>query len=185
MIICSWNIRGLNCPLKQRDITRFISQNQIVVMGFLETKVRMPNQDKILTKFMPHWKFVTNCEPLSVDRIWVGWNPDKVSLNVNLCNQQIIHTSISSIDHSISFEASFIYGSNYIHERRVLWSDLRMIAAASYSTPWLCLGDFNVVLQPHETFGGNQGRDRGADEFTDAIYSTCLVDLRFIGLFFT
>ena len=154
-------------------------------MGLIETKVRMPNQDKILNKFMPHWKFVTNYEPQSVDRIWVGWNPEKVSLSTNLSKQQIIHAFISSIDHSISFEASFIYGSNCIYERRILWSYMRMIAAASYSNPWICVGDFNAVLQPQEIFGGIRGRDRGADEFTNAIYSTFLVDLRFIGIYFT
>ena len=185
MIICSWNVRGLNCPLKQREITKFISSNHIDVMGIIETKVRMPNQDKIQNKFMPQWKFITNSEPHSVDRIWVGWNPDKVPLTVSLSNQQIIHAFISSTDHSVSFEASFIYGLNTVHDRRLLWRDMRLIGASSNGNPWICLGDFNVVLQQQDIFGGNQGRDRGIEEFTDIIYSTCLVDLRFIGLYFT
>ena len=157
MIISSWNIRGLNCSLKQKEISRFISHNQIDVIGIIETKVRMPNQVKILNNFMPQWKFVTNSEPHAVDRIWVGWNPNKVSLNVRICNSQIIHTIISSIDQSVSFEASFIYGSNLILDRRVLWREMRLIAASSYNNPWICLGDFNVVLLSQEIFGGIKG----------------------------
>ena len=72
MIISSWNIRGLNFPIKQKEITRFISHNQIDVIGIIETKVRMPNQAKIQSNFMPQWKFVKNSEPYIVDRIWVG-----------------------------------------------------------------------------------------------------------------
>ena len=185
MIISSWNIRGLNCPLKQKEISKFILKNHIDVLGIIETKVRMPNQDKIQNCFMPCWKFITNSDPHAVDRIWIGWNPNTVSLTVKHCNQQIIHVLVSSIVHSITFEASFIYGYNNIQDRRPLWCELRRISASSYDHPWICLGDFNVVLQPHEIFGGNPGRDRGIDEFTDAIFASCLVDLRFVGLYFT
>ena len=134
MIISSWNIRGLNCPIKQKEITKFISNNQIDVMGIIETKVRIPNQVKIQNNFMPHWKFVTNSDPHSVDRIWVVWNPEKVSLTVSFCTQQLIHVFISSNDQLTKFEASFIYGSNNIQDRRVLWSDLRRVSA-SYDNP--------------------------------------------------
>ena len=38
-------------------------------MGIIETKVRMPNQDKIQNNFMPHWKFVTNSDPQTVNYV--------------------------------------------------------------------------------------------------------------------
>ena len=53
---------------------------------------------------MLHWTFITNSDPHNVDRIWVGWNPDKVYLTINLCNNQIIHVYVSSIDHSLTLK---------------------------------------------------------------------------------
>ena len=47
------------------------------------------------------------------------------------------------------------------------------------------LGDFNVILDSHKTFGGNQCIDHGALEFVDFVHDTCLQDLRYTGLYFT
>ena len=83
MIISSWNIRGINCPLKQKEIFQFISTNDIDIIGIIKTKVRMPNQDRIQKHFMPHWKFVTNSDPNNVDCMWVRWNSNRVTLSVH------------------------------------------------------------------------------------------------------
>ena len=51
--------------------------------------------------------------------------------------------------------------------------------------PWISLGDFNVVLNPCEVFGGNLGRDQGAEDFNDCVNASCLVDLRYTGCYFS
>ena len=120
MILGCWNIRGLNHPAKQSEFIKFVLSNHIDVVGITESKVRIPNQAKIQKTFLPSWKFVTNNQPNYVDRIWVGWNPDKVNLNVTLCTQQLIHVTITDVGMSIHLEASFIYGFNTVTERRAL-----------------------------------------------------------------
>lgn len=61
----------------------------------------MPNQDKLQKSMLPNWNFITNSQPNSVDRIWVGWNPEKVNVTTVICNSQIIHVKIENIDHSM------------------------------------------------------------------------------------
>ena len=68
------------------------------MIGIVETKVRLLNQDKINNNIIPNWKFVTNCQPDSIGRIWVGWNPDNIILTVLMCTQQLIHVKIVSVD---------------------------------------------------------------------------------------
>ena len=60
-----------------------------------------------------------------------------------------------------------------------------MISVSSGKRPWICLRHFNVILHSTKVFGVNHGPERGAVEFTNMVYSTCLEDLRYIGFYFT
>ena len=120
MKISNWNIRGLNQPLKQIEISKFILANDLGVLGILETKVRLQNHNKIKRVLPNHWTFISNSQSNSIDRIWIGWNPSKVNLTVLKCTSQFIHVYIESLDQSIQFFASFVYGVNSIQDRRTL-----------------------------------------------------------------
>ena len=185
MLISCWNIRGLNQPQKQREIVRLIQEFKIDVIGIIETKVKLVNQDKIHNNMISHWHYVTNCQTDSIGRIWVGWNPNKIKLTVLISNSQLMHVQIDNLDLSVTFFASFIYGLHTVQDRRSLWRDLKICAASIGLLPWICLGDFNVILNPNEVFGSNPGRDQGAEEFNDCVNASCLVDLRYSGCFFT
>ena len=41
--ILSWNVRGLNGPNKQEDVKIFLQQQQVGLLGLLETKVTLQN----------------------------------------------------------------------------------------------------------------------------------------------
>ena len=173
MLISCWNIRGLNQPQKQREIVRLIHEFKFDVIGIIETKVKLTNQDKINNNMISHWHYVTNCQADSIGRIWVGWNPDKIKLNVLISNSQLMHVQIENIDLSVTFYASFIYGLHSVQDRRPLWRDLNQCATSIGSLPWICLGDFNVILNPNEIFGSNPGRDQGAKEFNICVNASC------------
>lgn len=40
MTISSWNVRGLNKGLGQEEVNKFIRENNIEVLGLLETRVK-------------------------------------------------------------------------------------------------------------------------------------------------
>ena len=112
MIISSWNIRGLNHPSKQLEVAKFIYDNNIDVMGIIETKVRIENEIFIKNKCFKNWDFVSNSCTSSTGRIWIGWNPSRINLQVLKITSQIINVWIETDDHTVSFFASFIYASN-------------------------------------------------------------------------
>ena len=82
MIISSWNIRGLNHPSKQLEVANFINDNNIDVMGITETKIRPENENFIKKKCFKNWDFISNSCSSPVGRIWIGWNPAKINLQV-------------------------------------------------------------------------------------------------------
>lgn len=47
MIVCSWNIRGLNDPNKTTTLSKFLSRNKVDVMAVLETRVKHKNTTRI------------------------------------------------------------------------------------------------------------------------------------------
>ena len=49
----TWNIRGLNDPLKQKEVHSFVMSNDIDFVFILETRVRVYNKDKIFNALLP------------------------------------------------------------------------------------------------------------------------------------
>ena len=58
----SWNIRGLNDPLKQREVRSFVKFNALDFICLLETRVRAPNKDRIFRSLFPGWRLFHNYE---------------------------------------------------------------------------------------------------------------------------
>ena len=138
-------------------------------------------------EFLPfnHWEFITNSNPNSIGRIWIGWNSDKVSLTVLKMCSQLIHVCIEKDDKTLKFEASFIYGHNTGHERRELWTILNHISSSNQSSNYIALGDFNVTLCPDEVSEADYVWNNDIKEFKTIVDKCCLVDLRYSGEQFT
>ncbi|XP_075475225.1 uncharacterized protein LOC142505973 [Primulina tabacum] len=116
-------------------------------------------------------------------RIFVLWNPNKVNVDVGMC-EQAIHVNIDCVATNIRFCVSFVYGLNKIVQRRPLWDNLRNFGD-SCSLPWLVLGDFNTILSPDEKKGGLAVRDYDIKDFVECVSSLDLLDLNYIGCLFT
>lgn len=48
MRLCTWNVRGLNYPIKRRGVKRYVTTQHIVVVGLLETRIKERNKSRIL-----------------------------------------------------------------------------------------------------------------------------------------
>ena len=94
MFISSWNIRGLNQPPKQKEITNFVRNNHIDVLGIIESKVRKENQQKIQTSMLPGWEYLVSNTIDNSNRIWVTWNPKRVQVTSMKETKQILHVSV-------------------------------------------------------------------------------------------
>lgn len=135
MILCWWNVRGLNDPLKVREVKRLLNKQCVYVCGLFETRVKEKNLNLKTTCFGHNWTWTTNYSSNRKGRIWVGWQPDYVDCYILYSDTQIIHCRLrdkSSLDDMV---VSFVYGLHTISDRRTLWPPL-IDLAATISVPW-------------------------------------------------
>ena len=71
MIISSWNIRGLNMPIKQKGILNHIRNNKVVIMGMLETKIKRQSMLGIVKKKFRSWQTTDNFQQAPNGRIMI------------------------------------------------------------------------------------------------------------------
>ena len=109
MILSSWNIRGLNSPLKQNEILKHVKKNKIVVMGILETKLAHHSLRGFINRKFKRWKVAENFQHNPNGRILIIWQADKVDLDVLESNAQAIHCVASCKSTSTYKVKSHIY----------------------------------------------------------------------------
>lgn len=68
--IATWNIRGAGTQIKQVEVQNLLSDNQLGVLGLLETRVKFENQEKVL-RGICDWKIQSNYSNAYNGRIWV------------------------------------------------------------------------------------------------------------------
>ena len=56
----SWNVMGMNCPIKQEDIKIFLQQQKVGMLGFLETKIKIQNLPQVMRNLCPQWNWTSN-----------------------------------------------------------------------------------------------------------------------------
>ncbi|XP_024156000.1 uncharacterized protein LOC112163980 [Rosa chinensis] len=78
-----------------------------------------------------------------------------------------------------------VYAQTTIAGRRLLWQDLRLIAATLVHGPWLVFGDFNCVIGAHEKRGGIPPSLTSCLNFQDICSDYALMDIPTRGLSYT
>lgn len=130
-----------------------VTSHRVDILALLETRVRVGKENSLLRK----WKNGNQANNMFKSRngqIWLFWR-DKVILNISRKTNQLIHTKILG-ESSTLLQVSFIYASNSLDEKLLLWNDLRDLRL-SIKGPWCLMGDFNVVLSLAEIH--SPGRD--------------------------
>ncbi|GAV58353.1 Exo_endo_phos domain-containing protein [Cephalotus follicularis] len=178
-----WNIRGLNDPIKQREVKSLILNNNITFMGLLETRVRARNKDRVAQGLPRGWKSFTNHVHSLLGRIWVLWNPISVQFTVIDISPRAIHGSLI-IGKSVLY-VSIVYGSCDFREMRNLWENLIHHSSCFSGRPWVILGDFNVSRYPREHSGDRPLLSKAMVEFDQCIRKCEVEDLRQTGHLFS
>ena len=120
----TWNIRGLNGPLKQKEVRSFVMSNDLDFVCMLETWVRVSNKDRIFNALLPGWRLFHNYDHALLGRIWICGNPEKVVIDVVHAMDQAMLCHVTTIKDNCSFWCFAIYASNNFLHRRVLWRHL-------------------------------------------------------------
>ncbi|KAH7866002.1 hypothetical protein Vadar_014134 [Vaccinium darrowii] len=130
-----------------------IRTHKLGLVGVVEAKLRLENVEK--TCFLAQWSYAHNGFPGRVARILVGWDSQLLLLQVDVIHtsSQLLLTKVTTVDTRV-FYASWVYGNNLIGDRRSLWGEMISLASSIGTTPWIQLGDFNVVRWRSERFVG-------------------------------
>ena len=181
----SWNIRGLNDPLKQKEVHSFLESHALDFVCILETRVRPSKKDRIFNSILPGWRLFHNYDHALLGRIWICGNPEKVSIDVIHSMDQAMLCHITALKDNYSFRCSAVYASNNYIDRRVLWRHLLWCDPLVGHNPWLVIGDFNTTRFVNEKSGGNMMNDTAMNDFHECLFSLELEDVPFLGPIFT
>jgi len=74
---------------------------------------------------------------------------------------------------SNEFFCSFVYASNFLEERKILWEDMRSHHDSPMfrNKPWMIYGDFNETLkiEEHSLYPTNPSVTTGRRDFQDIV----------------
>ncbi|XP_028551780.1 uncharacterized protein LOC110101382 [Dendrobium catenatum] len=85
-------------------------------------------------------------------RIWVKWDPLKLSFTPNFITSQMINGIVTGSSFT-TFQIIAVYASNSSQVRKSLWEDICSVAPDCH-TPWVIIGDFNCCRYASEKIGG-------------------------------
>ncbi|XP_056698287.1 uncharacterized protein [Spinacia oleracea] len=185
MNICTWNIRGLNEPLKANEVRRFLNNHSIHVVALLETRVRLGNKEKVQKRFGGVWTWFCNYPHSPKGRIWVGWRTADVDLQILSSSSQNVHCWIHTKDHRFSSFFTAVYGLHSVGHRQALWDELNHLSTSSSASPWLVAGDFNSILYSGDRINGNAVSNAETRDFNQCISDCDLNELHSTGWFFS
>ncbi|XP_059669365.1 uncharacterized protein LOC132314526 [Cornus florida] len=70
-------------------------------------------------------------------------------------------------------------------ERQVLWDDITHCSTIFAASPWLLMGDFNVIPNIGEKHGGSMKWSTAMSDFKDCLQNAELEDLKFCGILYS
>ncbi|XP_022040599.1 uncharacterized protein LOC110943151 [Helianthus annuus] len=118
-------------------------------------------------------------------RIIIGWNVDNVDIVVVHATSQVVHTQVHFKKDKTMINVSFVYASNNDRERKLLWDALKVHKRAVHSSPWIIIGDFNVVLNLEDKCAGTSGVSSAMRDFNECVNDIEVLDIRAHGMHFT
>lgn len=175
-------MRGLNDPIKQREVVSLVRMNKISLFGLIEHKIKEVNCPRIINSMFHSWSFAHNFANAPSGRLCIVWDPNVLTLSVLNQSSQAIHCLVQTLSMDIKFYATFVYGSNLLIERRELWHDLTNWRCLD---PWVILGDFNALRYQREKIGCDHHWPPHMEELNQCIDTNDLEDLRYTGCQFT
>ncbi|XP_042962753.1 uncharacterized protein LOC122297032 [Carya illinoinensis] len=109
-------------------------------------------------------------------KLWVLWGG---GLHITVTNFSSQHITISLVINSQRYFISVVYARCSYLERRELWRSLQLDAVQD--TPWLCLGDFNIIRMEEERRGGRPRLRIAMDDFNEFIDTCGLMEMKSVG----
>lgn len=173
MKILAWNCRGLCRPSAIRSLRGKIKNHSPDVMFLSETKTTSTVATVIMNNL--GFFFMVHVPPSSTKGgLLLTWKTG-VELECFLTTVNTITVWCYSDPSNNPWILSCIYGPPYRSHRDRFWDQIMKIGE-NYSGPWLCIGDFNMILDQSEKLGGLLYASSSKDSFRTFMNTFGMVD---------
>ena len=182
MKIISWNCREISRPAVVRSLRVLIRYNNLEVLFLSETKAS-PSLSSFILNQLGFYSMAHVAHSGLSGGLVLAWQTG-VELECFLTNKHNISAWCYSDPPSSPWIFSCLYGSPKKRNKLAFWDSLTIVGE-NFACPWLCIGDFNHVLDQSEKLGGRPVASSSHYPFKHFIDHHGLVDLGFVGNLFT
>lgn len=156
----------------------------MAILGLLETHAQFSIVGNLIHNISPLLHWWGNYDHCSDGRILIIWDTNMADLTILSSSEQYAHCKVFIKNIQLTIEITFVYAYNLGSQRQQLWTDLVNISGAIVS-PWLCLGDFNIIRYFSERQSSVDPNLNDMNDFSSCLHTCALDDVPFIGQFFT
>jgi exonuclease III len=178
MKILSWNCKEISHPAVVCGLRALITTNSPDVLSLSDTKFSpslvCPILNHLAFYLMTHVAHSGTCGGLVL-----AWRLG-VELESFISNKNNISAWCYFDPPNSPWFLSYIYGPSKEKNKLAFWDSLTT-ASEAFVSPWLCIGDFNFVLDQSEKLGGCHVASSSHCPFRNFIDHHGLVDLGFVG----
>ncbi|XP_027086694.1 uncharacterized protein [Coffea arabica] len=144
MNLLSWNCRGLNNSRTVRELRHIVRREKIDIVFLVETKCSSRAVDKLKVQF--GWFGMGVDAKGLFGGLALLWRKD-IDISLNRFSSSFIDVTVRT-DGS-PWRLTGFYGHPEAAKRKLSWDLLRTLSGQS-TLPWVCMGDFNEVLNQCE-----------------------------------
>ncbi|XP_057247520.1 uncharacterized protein LOC104901502 [Beta vulgaris subsp. vulgaris] len=180
----AWNVRGLNDPIKIKETRVFLQQHGVDFCALFETRVRDHKASNVQKKLGNIWSWEDKYGFSPRGRIWIGWKPGVVSVNVVRKTEQCVMVQVASLEQNHVFSLIVVYGLHTIADRRQLWVDLREMVD-NVDFPYLIIGDFNAVSRASDRINGTLVSEAETVDFSDFLMEVGVLEAPCSGAYYS
>lgn len=182
MSIISWNCRGLGNPRAIRALSYLLREKDPMLVFLIETKKQSKNMDWIICKISFDNGFYVDSKQAS-GGLALFWN-NNIKVRIESYSSRHIDSIISNTTVDTPWRFTGLYGNPITSQRHHSWQLLRRLDSMN-NLAWLCVGDFNEIVDQSEKQGGSERNHRQMKIFKQSIDDCGLCDLGYTGNKFT
>lgn len=143
-MILVWNVRGLGRSRKR--LKSLVKKHRATVVTILEP-FHEESKMQWLASFLEFSKYC--CNESSGGKVWLFWKDDYELEVLHMTDESLLGWFCLGINRVL---VTFVYAKCTRLERHSLWGELESICIVE--SPWLVVGDFNVIRSDSKRIGG-------------------------------
>jgi len=151
--ILRWNVRGLNSRSHQDSLHTLVNSCKVDVVCLQETKMTQLSRGSLLSMLGSDVSFWVDLPATGASGgILVAWRHELGMASVTRVDRHSVSIQFSP-NNTPSWWLTCVYGPQQNDDKLLFLQELRGLWAAC-SSPWLILGDFNIIAREEDKNNG-------------------------------